>query len=116
MKQDILVPSVGESVTQGTLAAWLKAEGQSVREGEELFELETDKATVAVPAPASGILHIQVEAGSDVKIGAVVGVVDTSPAPQAAGLAVDAGARAAQAPVAAPAAPPAAAAAAAGSA
>ena len=73
MKQDILVPSVGESVTQGTLAAWLKNEGQSVQEGEELFELETDKATVAVPAPASGILHIQVEAGSDVKIGAVVG-------------------------------------------
>ena len=79
MKQDILVPSVGESVSQGTLAAWLKAEGQSVREGEELFELETDKATVAVPAPASGVLHIQVEAGRDVQIGAVVGVVDTSP-------------------------------------
>jgi len=77
MRQDILVPSVGESVTQGTLAAWLKGEGQSVQEGEELFELETDKATVAVPAPASGILHIQVEAGSDVKIGAVVGVVET---------------------------------------
>ena len=80
MKQDILVPSVGESVTQGTLAAWLKNEGQSVQEGEELFELETDKATVAVPAPASGILHIQVEAGSDVKIGAVVGVVETEQA------------------------------------
>ena len=79
MKQDILVPSVGESISQGTLAAWLKAEGQSVREGEELFELETDKATVAVPAPASGVLHIQVEAGRDVQIGAVVGVVDTSP-------------------------------------
>jgi 2-oxoglutarate dehydrogenase E2 component (dihydrolipoamide succinyltransferase) len=78
MKQDILVPSVGESVTQGTLAAWLKGEGQSVQEGEELFELETDKATVAVPAPASGVLHIQVEAGRDVQIGAVVGVVETA--------------------------------------
>ncbi len=76
MKQDILVPSVGESVTQGTLASWLKGEGQSVQEGEELFELETDKATVAVPAPASGVLHIQVEAGRDVQIGAVVGVVE----------------------------------------
>jgi pyruvate/2-oxoglutarate dehydrogenase complex dihydrolipoamide acyltransferase (E2) component len=68
-------------VTQGTLASWLKGEGQSVQEGEELFELETDKATVAVPAPASGILHIQVEAGSDVKIGAVVGVVETAGSP-----------------------------------
>jgi 2-oxoglutarate dehydrogenase E2 component (dihydrolipoamide succinyltransferase) len=84
MKQDILVPSVGESVTQGTLAAWLKGEGQSVQEGEELFELETDKATVAVPAPASGVLHIQVEAGRDVQIGAVVGVVDTAAPPIAA--------------------------------
>jgi 2-oxoglutarate dehydrogenase E2 component (dihydrolipoamide succinyltransferase) len=112
MKQDILVPSVGESVTQGTLAAWLKGEGQSVQEGEELFELETDKATVAVPAPASGILHIQVEAGSDVKIGAVVGVVETAQGPQTAGFAAgsprEAVARAAQAPMAAaPATPPA---------
>jgi len=95
MKQDILVPSVGESVTQGTLAAWLKGEGQSVQEGEELFELETDKATVAVPAPASGVLHIQIEAGRDVQIGAVVGVVETRPQtvgsaqmPQIAGSAV----------------------------
>jgi 2-oxoglutarate dehydrogenase E2 component (dihydrolipoamide succinyltransferase) len=88
MKQNILVPSVGESVTQGTLAAWLKGEGQSVQEGEELFELETDKATVAVPAPASGVLHIQVEAGRDVQIGAVVGVVETVPQmPQIAGVA-----------------------------
>jgi 2-oxoglutarate dehydrogenase E2 component (dihydrolipoamide succinyltransferase) len=102
VKQDILVPSVGESVTQGTLAAWLKGEGQSVQEGEELFELETDKATVAVPSPASGVLHIQVEAGRDVQIGAVVGVVETSgrqpapasgaEAPQAAGPAPGAGA------------------------
>jgi len=85
MKQNILVPSVGESVTQGTLAAWLKEEGQKVQEGEDLFELETDKATVAVPAPASGVLHIQVEAGSDVQIGAVVGVVEAPQMPQEAG-------------------------------
>jgi 2-oxoglutarate dehydrogenase E2 component (dihydrolipoamide succinyltransferase) len=84
MKENILVPSVGESVTQGTLAAWLKREGDSVEEGEELFELETDKATVAVPAPASGILRIQVPAGSEVEIGAVVGVLET---PQKAGIA-----------------------------
>ena len=105
MRQDILVPSVGESVTQGTLAAWLKGEGQSVQEGEELFELETDKATVAVPAPASGILHIQVEAGSDVKIGAVVGVVETgqvqAPTAAAAAAPVSAG-RSAGSPQASP--------------
>ena len=80
MKENILVPSVGESVTQGTLASWLKSEGESAEEGEELFELETDKATVAVPAPASGVLHIQVEAGAEVEIGAVVGFLETSAA------------------------------------
>ena len=78
MKEKILVPAVGESVTQGTIASWLKREGQSVEEGEELFELETDKATVAVPAQASGVLHILVEAGRDVEIGAQVGELDTS--------------------------------------
>ena len=80
MKENILVPSVGESVTQGTLASWLKREGESVEEGDELFELETDKATVAVPAPASGVLHIQVEARAEVEIGAVVGFLETSAA------------------------------------
>ena len=101
MKENILVPSVGESVTQGTLASWLKREGESVEEGDELFELETDKATVAVPAPASGVLHIQVEARAEVEIGAVVGFLETSAAlapssgalaPQIAGSAPSSGA------------------------
>jgi len=98
MKENILVPSVGESVTQGTLASWLKREGESVEEGDELFELETDKATVAVPAPASGVLHIQVEAGAEVEIGAVVGFLETSAAlaPPIAGSAPSSGALAPQ--------------------
>ena len=50
MKQEITVPSVGESVTQGILASWLKPAGERVEEGSDLFELETDKATVTVPA------------------------------------------------------------------
>ena len=79
MKESILVPSVGESVTQGTLTRWLKREGDAVEEGEELFELETDKATVAVPAPAAGVLRILVDAGKDVEIGAVVGSLESAP-------------------------------------
>jgi 2-oxoglutarate dehydrogenase E2 component (dihydrolipoamide succinyltransferase) len=73
MKEDVTVPSVGESVTSGILTAWLKAEGEGVEEGEDLFELETDKASVAVPAPASGVLHILVPKGEEVQIGQVVG-------------------------------------------
>jgi len=85
MKEKVLVPSVGESITQGTLTAWLKREGEKVEEGEELFELETDKATVAVPAPAAGALHILVQGGSDVEIGQVVGELETAPAEGAGG-------------------------------
>ena len=76
MKRDIKVPSVGESVTQGILSSWLKAEGDHVEEGSDLFELETDKATVTVPAPATGSLSISVQAGAEVTIGQVVGGVD----------------------------------------
>jgi 2-oxoglutarate dehydrogenase E2 component (dihydrolipoamide succinyltransferase) len=77
MKTDVEVPSVGESVSQGYLASWLKADGEMVNEGDELFELETDKATVAVPAPAGGVLRIAVEEGSDVEVGQVVASLDT---------------------------------------
>jgi 2-oxoglutarate dehydrogenase E2 component (dihydrolipoamide succinyltransferase) len=86
VKLDITVPSVGESVTQGILATWLKADGDTVSEGSDLFELETDKATVTVPAPASGILSISVKAGGEVTIGQVVGAIMPSakPAPELA--------------------------------
>jgi 2-oxoglutarate dehydrogenase E2 component (dihydrolipoamide succinyltransferase) len=73
MKEDVLVPSVGESITSGILTSWIKREGEQIEEGEDLFELETDKATVAVPAPADGVLHILIEEGQDVEIGQVVG-------------------------------------------
>jgi len=84
MKQAVEVPQVGESVSSGILATWLKADGDFVREGEELFELETDKATMAVPAPAAGVLKILVQVDEEVSVGAVVGEVDTEAAPPAA--------------------------------
>ncbi len=80
MKRDVVVPSVGESVTQGILSAWLRADGDLVTEGVDLFELETDKATMAVPAPVGGVLSIGVPAGTEVTIGQVVGSVDTEAA------------------------------------
>ena len=87
MKEDVLVPSVGESITSGILTAWIKKEGEQVEGGEDLFELETDKATVAVPAPADGTLHILIEEGREVEIGQVVGDLtvaeDTAPSAEA---------------------------------
>ena len=78
MKKDIRVPEVGESITGGILAAWLKSDGESVGEGEEIFELETDKATLAVPSPTAGTLGITIAEGEEVSIGQVVGTVDES--------------------------------------
>lgn len=71
----IQVPSVGESVKEGVLASWLVKEGAQIHEGEDLFELETDKATLVVPSPGTGTVHILVKDGSDVKIGEPVGEI-----------------------------------------
>ena len=76
MKHDIVVPSVGESVTQGILSSWLKPDRSRVEEGADLFELETDKATVTVPAPATGVLSVAAAAGAEVTVGQVVGAID----------------------------------------
>jgi 2-oxoglutarate dehydrogenase E2 component (dihydrolipoamide succinyltransferase) len=99
MKEDVLVPSVGESITSGILTSWIKKEGEQVEEGEDLFELETDKATVAVPAPADGTLHILIEEGQEVEIGQVVGdltVEEGAPAAAPSSAALDAAPSAAE--------------------
>jgi 2-oxoglutarate dehydrogenase E2 component (dihydrolipoamide succinyltransferase) len=80
----IKVPSVGESVTEGILARWLKPDGAAVQAGEPLFELETDKASQEIRAEAAGTLAIQAAEGSTVNVGATVGVLDTDAAPRAA--------------------------------
>jgi 2-oxoglutarate dehydrogenase E2 component (dihydrolipoamide succinyltransferase) len=83
----IKVPSVGESITEGTIACWHHQSGEVVRADDPLFELETDKATTTVPAPAGGKLQIGAQEGQTVAIGAVVGQIDdsvTAPAPSAA--------------------------------
>jgi 2-oxoglutarate dehydrogenase E2 component (dihydrolipoamide succinyltransferase) len=80
----IKVPSVGESITEGILARWLKPDGAAVAAGEPLFELETDKASNVVPAPAAGTLKIRAAEGSTVAVGATVGSLDPDAAPAAA--------------------------------
>ncbi len=80
----IQVPGVGESITEGILAKWLKPDGSAVKAGEPLFELETDKASTVIPAPSDGTLKIGVAEGETVEIGATVGALDPDAAPQAA--------------------------------
>ncbi len=69
---DVVVPEVGESVSSGIIATWLIEDGSVVEEGQELFELETDKATLPIPSPQSGTLKILVQEGEEVSIGAIV--------------------------------------------
>ncbi len=85
MKHDVSVPSVGESVSQGVLASWLRKEGEWVEQGEDLFELETDKASMAVPSPASGVLTVQAQEGDEISVGQVVATLDDEAKPSAGG-------------------------------
>ncbi|MGP1272637.1 MAG: 2-oxoglutarate dehydrogenase complex dihydrolipoyllysine-residue succinyltransferase [Phycisphaerales bacterium] len=77
MATEIVVPNIGESVTEGVIAAWLKQPGDWVDRDEAVIELETDKVTMEIPAPAAGVLgdHAAAE-GDTVEVGSVVGSVD----------------------------------------
>jgi 2-oxoglutarate dehydrogenase E2 component (dihydrolipoamide succinyltransferase) len=76
MAIEIKVPALGESVTEATVGQWFKQPGEAVKIDEPLVELETDKVTVEVPAPAAGVLaDIQVEQGATVGIGSVLGSI-----------------------------------------
>jgi 2-oxoglutarate dehydrogenase E2 component (dihydrolipoamide succinyltransferase) len=109
MAIEIRVPTLGESVTEATVGQWFKKVGDTVKADEPLVELETDKVTVEVPAPASGILaSITVEKGVTVSIGAALGAIRDGAAAPAAVVAPVAQApvvqaAVVQAPVAAPA-------------
>jgi len=91
MAIDVKIPPMGESITGGLLATWLAKDGETVRKGQPLFSLETDKITSEGTAEADGTLRIRVAAGTEVAIGQVVGQLDavaagaapapTSPAP-----------------------------------
>ena len=79
MSERILVPVLGESVTEATVAKWLKNEGDKVSADEAVVELETDKVNVGVPAPSSGILKkISVKEGQTVNVGAELGTLIAS--------------------------------------
>jgi len=72
----ILMPPLSETMIDGLIVRWYKQEGDAVDEGEPLYDVDTDKATVEVSAPAAGILRrILVPAGDTVPIGALLAVI-----------------------------------------
>ena len=79
MSEKILVPVLGESITEATVSKWLKNEGEKVEADEPIVELETDKVNLEVPSPVSGVLNsINSKDGSIVGVGAVLGSVTES--------------------------------------
>src|SRR4051794_36106345 len=77
MATDVQVPTLGESITEGTLAQWLKKPGETVAEDEPIASLETDKVSVEVPSPVAGVLAEQVvKEGDTVAVGALIARID----------------------------------------
>lgn len=74
----ITIPPIGESITEVALGEWLVSDGDYVSEGDELVEVESDKATLPLPAEESGVIKIIAEEGAELEIGAVVAELDTS--------------------------------------
>ena len=76
MSDKIVVPVLGESITEATVAKWLKNKGDSVEADEPVVELETDKVNLEVPSPSDGVLsEINAQNGSTVEVGAVLGSI-----------------------------------------
>ena len=76
MSEKIIVPALGESVTEATVAKWLKNKGDKVSSDEPLVELETDKVNVEVPSPSNGVLdNISAKEGDTVNVGAMLGSI-----------------------------------------
>ena len=76
MSLELIVPTLGESITEATVSKWLKKIGESFEADEPLVEIETDKITVEIPAPSAGVLsEIKVKEGTDVNIGGVLGII-----------------------------------------
>jgi pyruvate dehydrogenase E2 component (dihydrolipoamide acetyltransferase) len=88
MPTEVVMPQMGESITEGTLTKWLKKPGETVERDEPLFEISTDKVDAEIPSPAAGVMgQIKIEEGATVQINTVVCTIDeagTASAPAAA--------------------------------
>ena len=78
MSEKILVPVLGESITEATVSKWIKNQGDQVKEDEPVVELETDKVNVEVPSPAEGVISkINFKVGDTVEVGALLGKISS---------------------------------------
>lgn len=76
MSTEILLPQLGFSITEGTIAQWLVADGAAVEQGAPLYEIESDKSVQEIEAPASGRLKILAQPGTALPVGTVLGIIE----------------------------------------
>jgi 2-oxoglutarate dehydrogenase E2 component (dihydrolipoamide succinyltransferase) len=75
---DVVMPQMGESITEGTLSKWLKKVGDAVKRDEPIFEISTDKVDAEIPAPSAGVLaEVLVQEGQTVAVQTVVARLET---------------------------------------
>jgi 2-oxoglutarate dehydrogenase E2 component (dihydrolipoamide succinyltransferase) len=76
MSVEVVMPQMGESITEGTVSKWLKAVGDRIEKDEPLLEISTDKVDAEVPAPSAGVLlEIRANEGETVEVGTAVGIL-----------------------------------------
>ena len=78
MLVEIKVPSPGESINEVQIASWLVENGDYVEMDQDIVEVDSDKATLSIPATESGKIELKVEEGETIEVGSVIAVVDTS--------------------------------------
>jgi pyruvate/2-oxoglutarate dehydrogenase complex dihydrolipoamide acyltransferase (E2) component len=83
MTQILRIPKVAVSMREGTLVAWLVADGSTVQEGQPIFTLELEKSTMDVEAPAAGVIRQTGQAGTTYKVGEIIGEIGAPAAPEA---------------------------------
>ena len=76
MREDIIMPKMGMTMTEGQIVKWLKIEGEKVSKGEPVANIETDKIANTVNAPTDGILHITEEEGTELPVAGVMGYIE----------------------------------------
>ena len=78
MSENIVVPALGESITEATISKWIKNQGEQVKEDEPIVELETDKVSIEVQSPAEGVISkVNFKTGDTVEVGALLGVINS---------------------------------------
>ncbi len=75
MNEEIYLPRMGQTMTEGTIDNWLKKDGDRIAEGDDIVEITTDKVTTTITAPKSGVLKIFIEEGNTVPVGEVIAEV-----------------------------------------